>query len=755
MAIKKATKKFEAKHLKAVLDQRKEQKKAKQLFQKREKKRAKKSKDGEEDEDDEATKPAKAPEVEATDLQGMTVDDFLGGGFKDLIEGKKDGKKKRKRADKEDEDDDEAENETLKEAEEMEKELQQLADADPEFYKYLAENDKDLLDFKAAELENLSDIGDSDVDGDEEEEEEEEETPGKKGKKAEEVTKKHVEQWRKHMIEQKSMTAMRKVVLAFRAAAHVGDTDTNTTYKYSITSPEVYHDLLVLALEQIPVVLQEHIPIKESAAGKIRVSTDSKKYKSLLPLLKSHSASLLYFLPTLSDSGTIKIFLKSITSLLPYFLSFRKFIKTLLKEVVDVWALDSHDEATRITAFLVVRKAVIIGDEGLRESCMKALYSGFVKASRRTSSHTLPGINLMKNSGAELFGIDEKVGYTLGFGYIRQLAVHLRSSITNNSKDSFKMVYNWQYVHSLDFWSRVLSSYCSPLRAAETGKESALQPLIYPLVQVTLGAIRLIPTQQFFPLHFQLHRSLLRLSLSTGVYIPLLPTLLTPLTTTLFKGKTHPTTATPLDFSVTIRAPKQYLNTKTYLQGVADQTNELMAEFFVLYSKHISFPELAAPAIVALKRFFKKHNPKGKWVEQMKVLVQKLEANAAFIEQKRKTVTFAPSQRAEVDLFLKDFDWENTPLGAYVAGMRKMNEEKNKVLEEGRKADVKRRKEMEKEDAENAGDSDAHMDSEDEDEDEEDFESGSGDDEELSELEGDDDEEALTFGSDGEEDESE
>src|SRR5690606_4358735 len=116
-------------------------KKAKQLFQKREKKRARKSKDDEGDEEDEDSKPAKAPEVEATDLQGMTVDDFLGGGFKDLIDGKKDGKKKRKRAAKdEDEDEEDAEDETLKEAEDMEKELQHLAEADPEFYKYLAEN---------------------------------------------------------------------------------------------------------------------------------------------------------------------------------------------------------------------------------------------------------------------------------------------------------------------------------------------------------------------------------------------------------------------------------------------------------------------------------------------------------------------------------------------------------------------------------------------------------------------------------------
>ena len=68
--------------------------------------------------------------------------------------------------------------------------------------------------------------------------------------------------------------------------------------------------------------------------------------------------------------------------------------------------------------------------------CLKALYAGFVRTSRQTSGYTMQGINLMKNSAGEVLGLDgmDKVGYSAGFGYIRQLAVHLRNSITNNSK---------------------------------------------------------------------------------------------------------------------------------------------------------------------------------------------------------------------------------------------------------------------------------------------------------------------------------
>ena len=58
-------------------------------------------------------------------------------------------------------------------------------------------------------------------------------------------------------------------------------------------------------------------------------------------------------------------------------------------------------------------------------------------------------------------------------------------------QEGFQAVYNWQYIHSLDFWSLVLSSACE--KNDDNGSKSepsALQPLIYPLVQITIGVIK-------------------------------------------------------------------------------------------------------------------------------------------------------------------------------------------------------------------------------------------------------------------------
>jgi nucleolar complex protein 2 len=426
----------------------------------------------------------------------------------------------------------------------------------------------------------------------------------------------------------------------------------------------------------------------------------------MTPLLKSHTVSIQHLLENLSDASTLRMTLDSLLNLLPYILSFKKVVREIIKTVAGVWSDSSNDEMTRISAFLVLRRLVVISDASLREAVLKQVYQGLVKGARNTTIHNIQGINLMKNTASELWTLDSTVGYTTGFGFIRQLAVHLRSSITNKTKDSYKTVYNWQYVHSLDFWSRVIAADCGSLKEAEAGKPSPLRPLIYPVVQVTLGALRLIPTAQYFPLRFQLIRSLLRISSATSTYIPLAPALIEVLQSAEMKKPPKPSTLKALDFSTQIRATKAYLRTRIYQDGVGEQVAELLSEFFLLWTKNIAFPELALPVIVMLKRWVKAMTKKSSGNRNAKInslfalLIQKLEANTRWIEEKRTKIDFAPNNRAGVDNFLKDVEWEKSPLGAYVAGQRKAREQKQKQLEDARKQDEKKRKEYEKEDAE-------------------------------------------------------
>lgn len=747
---KKSTKKFEKNHLKDTIDKRKEFAKIKQRQQTKAKKKARTASDYARLSDDDEKLSVPDPKREGTGqtdpFSKMSVDEFFQGGFelpekkqerlssrtKDVA--KKTGKRKRDavQAAEEGESDSSSavedrsafSDEEPSSAADMELDthkgdLDALAETDPEFYKYLKEHDAELLDFEEdldlAEVAELSEAEETPKEKRKKvkkcQNDEEQEADAGAGEDGSEVTIALVKKWKTAMSEQHSLRAMRQAVLAFRAAAYINSGD-GKEQKYSIPSPEVYHQLLSLVLEHVPTVLAHHLPAKESTTGKVRIATDSKKYRTLTPLLKSHATSVQYLLENLSDGPTIKLTLSSLVPLLPYLLSFKKVLKALINTTVNIWSDPSSTEAVRITAFLLIRRLAVISDASLRETVLKTAYQGIVKGSRKTNTHTLAGINLMKNSATELWGLDPDIGYTTGFIYIRQLAVHLRTSITHPTKDSYKAIYNWQYTHSLDFWSRVLSNHCSPATTTKPQSSSPLQPLIYPLVQITLGALRLIPTPMYFPLRFQLTRSLLRLSRATNTYIPLGPSLLEVLTSPELSKPPKASTLKPLDFATALRAPKSYLRTRVYQDGLGAQLAELLAEFFGCWAKHIAFPELVIPPTVLLKRWLKTAsttssssrplstsaaskkakkqqggNRNARVNASIVLLLQKLELNARWIEARRRTVTFAPGNRAAVEAFLKEVPVADTPLGAFVVGMRKQQEERERVLKEGRSTD--------------------------------------------------------------------
>jgi nucleolar complex protein 2 len=209
--------------------------------------------------------------------------------------------------------------------------------------------------------------------------------------------------------------------------------------------------------------------------------------------------------------------------------------------------------------------------------------------------------------------------------------------------------------------------------------------------------MRLIPTATYFPLRFHLIRSLLRLSRATGTYIPLAPALLEVLSAAEMKKHAKASTLRPLDFAVSYKAPKTYLRTRVYQDGVGEQVVELLGEFFVLWSTSVAAPELGLPVVVMLKRWLKEASAKtgnrnGKVNSAIGILVQKIEANGRWVEERRVKVEFAPGNRAGVEGFLKGFEWEKTPLGAYVVGQRKQREEKARILEAGRREEDKKGK---------------------------------------------------------------
>ncbi|KXN73009.1 Noc2-domain-containing protein, partial [Conidiobolus coronatus NRRL 28638] len=363
-------------------------------------------------------------------------------------------------------------------------------------------------------------------------------------------------------------------------------------------------------------------------------------------------------------------------SILVYFASFPKLSRDLVKTLLKLFG-SSQDDKVRLLAFITLKNLSKSSKEFLDLS-LKGVYMSYIRNAKNVTAFNLPQIEMMRNCGVELYGQDFAASYQHAFQFIRRLATHLRTSLTNKTKDSYQQVYNNQFIHSIYFWSQVLCSYCNANSEQENG-ESPLKPLIYPFVQVTLGTLSLIPSPKYFPLKFHCIKALIPIMQSTKVYIPVAPYLIEILESSEFQKKPKPSTEKPLNFDVVIKAPKNHLRTKPYQDELSRLVNECFLAYFSCLSTSIAFPEVVLPTTLYLKRFAKKTAPNTPRFVQ--VLLTKIKETSDMVNQKRDNVKFNPGNLNSLKTFMRDTDVFKTPLGQQYKQIVKVNQSRKRTLQ--------------------------------------------------------------------------
>ncbi|KAL1410283.1 Nucleolar Complex 2 protein [Vanrija albida] len=675
------------------------------------------------DEDEDADDDINPRKVQGGKVAGVakTVDELFGAGGLDVpiddpsdLEDLSEDEDEEDSEDEEDGDEEEEDDEMDEAA--MAKAMAELEKKDPEFFKHLKAEDPSLLSFGKGkgradameEDDEDEDEGDDEDDEDIEmdEDDEDDDTPAPKII----VTMKMLRLWRESMLKRYSIRSLRKMTQAFRAAAHMNEADEEqgdgSESRYTIPSAAVFNKLVLTALKFTPVVLGHHMPFKVLPTGRIKLLQDKKKASAanLDRLVLSHFSTLLHLIKSLPSTpsalagassdeaeagGLLAMAVAESAKLLPWVLNARKHLRAYLKVLLDLWS--SASDSVRVAAFLAIRKMFVAGDEAVKDLALRNIYKSLVPPMRHTSVHTLPSLNLMKNTAAELYNIEPQLAYQHAFTFIRMLAVHLRTVVRSSTSGkggedgaAFRAVYNWAFVHSIDFWSQVLASAASvETQRARGGLESPLKPLIYPLTQIALGLVRLLPSSRYFPLRFHVLSSLIRLVSLTETYIPLAPFLLEILDSAEFR-RSNPKKATlkPLDLAYIIRAPAAYPKTRVYQETLGEELVFLLGDYHAQVAKNIAFPEITLPVVTSIRRHIKRGTAGSPKVStQLKVLADKLDANRTWVEGQRRNVSFAPRDRGEVSRFLENTKIEATPLGGWMRIQRKVREQRRREVE--------------------------------------------------------------------------
>ncbi|KAJ9069767.1 Nucleolar Complex 2 protein [Entomophthora muscae] len=627
----KATKKFNKKHLTKELKQRRQNKQIKAKFEKR---RGNKG----------GAKSEQASSAEQDDSE-FGYQAIAGANEEELNDDILNSLEQAEDSEFEEEasDDEKAVSDAMEEDSSSDEELdyKKIAEAiqenDPEHYKFLQKNDPDLLKAESSE------------DEEELEEDLEEDVPSK-AKKAERVvdgvlSMAQVTEWEQGIEKNHCSKALRQLVLAFEAGAHIGDEEFVSRSPFEISGDKIFNKLMVTCLRQVPVALDHHLVNKSSPAEK---PNQSPKWNTFRPIARSFLSAILYMFSITPTDDMLKYLLESTNSVIRYLACDEKMARLFLKVLLDKFS-NAGQPKLQTASFALIRKLAVLCPATL-DRALRGVYEVFVRNARKFNTHTVTRITIIRSCAAELFGHDFDKSYQLAFTCIRQLAIHLRSCLTNKTKESYSKVYNWQFIQSINFWAHVLATYCDR-DVVEAHGESPLQPLIYPLTQVALGAISLIPSPKYFPLRFQCIRALTLIARKTQTYIPTIPYIIEVLESIEFQRQPAPSTLKPFNIAVTLKAPTNFLRTRVYQDILTDEVNELLLGYFASFSSNIGFPEVALPTIIYLKKFIKtsKSVKVNKKIEQ---IIAKVSATSDMILAKRSKLTFAPTDIASMSAFV-------------------------------------------------------------------------------------------------------
>ncbi|KAL1458947.1 hypothetical protein WDU94_010968 [Cyamophila willieti] len=445
-----------------------------------------------------------------------------------------------------------------------------------EFYKYLEQNDRELLDFEASSDDDDDDNDDKEKDdhvhkppeeleGHSDESDFEEDATG--GEYVEDgtvrkVTLAMVSKWRGDLqTKGKPLQTIAIVTKAFHAALYrILEEEDDQPVKFKVEGGGIFNAVVQLCVVELKPAILRLLKLPLDSA-KINVESN-KMWPRVKALLKHYMMDLIKLLGAVSSPDIVSVLLKHLHGMLMFLpvLAFNS--KPLLRQLVALWS-QSEDEPVRIIAFLNLLRVTVNSKRKHLETVLKYMYTAYIGNSKFVSHSTLPNINFMRSSLAEMFSLDESVAYTHAFLYIRQLAIHLRNAITLHSKQAYQTVYNWQYVAALRLWTSLLTT-------SYANDKKQLSSLLYPLVQIIIGVVKLIPTSTYFPLRFHCVDLLNQISSETGLFIPTAPLILEVFQIYDLNKKHSKVSMKPLDFTCILRLNKIHLVENGFKTSVVD-----------------------------------------------------------------------------------------------------------------------------------------------------------------------------------------
>jgi hypothetical protein len=110
----------------------------------------------------------------------------------------------------------------------------------------------------------------------------------------------------------------------------------------------------------------------------------------------------------------------------------------------------------------------------------------------------------------------------------------------------------------------------------------------------------------------------------TSIFIPATTFLVEIFDSNELKSKGKASTLKPLDFGMHVRAPREYLGTKTYQAGLGEQVMGLLYRMYACQGRSIGFPEMSVGIGLRLRKIVKEGKIGVGIARQVQMFIEKV-----------------------------------------------------------------------------------------------------------------------------------
>ena len=525
-------------------------------------------------------------------------------------------------------------------------EFQQLQEEDPEFYQFLLENDKDIIES------DQSEASDDDMEVDEPEKD------------------------LHYQIQNLNKDNIKFITRTFKKCFEDGD--------FNLDSTESFEELTKCVFEDSVALIQSELKLEDT----FKKYASEKQYFKFKNAIKNIISCFIHFLETqpcdqsFEDDHVIEnplmvSVLAQSSSIIQLAYGFPNMLKKLILASAGIFG-KSRSVMMKAKGLAVIKLVVHaksgrklfndnkMVDKSLLETSIKILYKTYLENSRQVHERNLTLISFMSQSiVSELCGIDLETTYLLAYQYLRQIANLTRLAYDHKIEKKVHHVYGWSCLQAMRLWGLFISSFAiqnanllNAIRSmndnkvinAKSGNHANM--LIYPFVQLCHAILQLQPTARYFPFTFHLVNVMIAVNKATGTMVPVIQYLLRIVQSPAVAGELKNPTIKNIEMGTTIRASKMHINTVSYQQSLIEICHDVFINAIAVHSHKIYFCDWCVP-IYKMMKTLEKQSANKKLKLMMHQLCTKIDESKQYLLKQRKGVKFGP---CDLDLIN---EWEN------------------------------------------------------------------------------------------------